>query len=149
MVGEAVVLQQVFGNDAGPPQRGDPLDGDVTALARRIAELGAGGRSKVFKMSWWSERMLDWAMSRPAFKAQLFRFVDVFPALEGDDDVARHLGEYFEGVPVPKLLDLGIDAADHVPFGHAVEARVARRNIARMAEQFIIGTSPAAAHATP
>src|SRR5437764_822037 len=36
-------------------------------------------------MSWWSERMLDWAMSRPPFKTQLFRFVDVFPALDRDD----------------------------------------------------------------
>src|SRR5260221_8373304 len=102
-----------------------PSDADVSALARRIAELGSGERSRVFRMSWWSERMLDWAMARPAFKAQLFRFVDVFPALADDDDIARHLAEYFEGIPVPKALDLGIDVADHVPFGHTIEARVA------------------------
>ncbi|MEY2570324.1 MAG: RHH-type transcriptional regulator, proline utilization regulon repressor / proline dehydrogenase, partial [Acidimicrobiaceae bacterium] len=83
--------------------------------------------------------MLDWAMARPAFKTQLFRFVDVFPALDGNDDVARHLSEYFAGVAVPKALDLGVEAADRVPFGHAIEARVARRNIVRMAEQFIVG----------
>ena len=75
---------------AGPSVTGMAvdLDDDVTALARRIAELGAGERAKVFRMSWWSERMLDWAMARPAFKTQLFRFVDVFPATDGDDDVA-------------------------------------------------------------
>ncbi|MEY2455511.1 MAG: RHH-type transcriptional regulator, proline utilization regulon repressor / proline dehydrogenase [Acidimicrobiaceae bacterium] len=121
------------------------LEGEVDVLARRLAELGSGERSKVFRMSWWSERMLDWAMSRPAFKTQLFRFVDVFPALDGNDDVARHLAEYFEGVDVPKALDLGVDLADHVPFGHSLEARVARRNIARMAEQFIVGQTPAEA----
>ncbi|MEO7555029.1 MAG: proline dehydrogenase family protein, partial [Acidimicrobiales bacterium] len=121
------------------------LDGDVTTLARRIAELGAGQRSRVFKLSWWSDRMLDWAMARPDFKAQLFRFVDVFPALHGDDDVAAHLGDYFAGIAIPKALDLGIYAADHLPFGHAIEARVARRNIAQMAEQFIIGQTPAEA----
>ena len=121
------------------------LEAEVTALARRIAELGAGERSKVFRMSFWSERMLDWAMARPAFKTQLFRFVDVFPAMVDDADVARHLHEYFEGQEVPKALDLGIDVAGHVPFGKAVEARVARRNIARMAEQFIVGTTPAEA----
>ncbi|MEY2463884.1 MAG: RHH-type transcriptional regulator, proline utilization regulon repressor / proline dehydrogenase [Acidimicrobiaceae bacterium] len=121
------------------------LEGEVDVLARRLAELGSDERSKVFRMSWWSERMLDWAMSRPAFKTQLFRFVDVFPALDGNDDVARHLAEYFEGVDVPKALDLGVDLADHVPFGHSLEARVARRNIARMAEQFIVGQTPAEA----
>ena len=40
--------------------------------------------------------MMDWAMSRPDFKTQLFRFVDVFPALDGNDDIARHLAEYFD-----------------------------------------------------
>src|SRR5438874_10013125 len=97
-----------------------PSDEDVSALARRIAELGSGERSKVFRMSWWSERMLDWAMSRPAFKTQLFRFVDVFPALDGNDDVARHLTEYFDGVSIPKMLDLGVEIADYVPFGRTL-----------------------------
>ncbi len=60
---------------------------------------------------------MDWAMSRPAFKTQLFRFVDVFPALDGREDIARHLAEYFDGVDVPKALDLGVDLADRVPFG--------------------------------
>src|SRR5688572_8887575 len=118
------------------------LERDAQALARRIASLGEGERSRVFKMSWWSDRMMDWAMSRPAFKTQLFRFVDVFPALDGNDDIARHLAEYFDGVDVPKALDLGVDLADRVPFGAAIEARVARKNIARMAEQFIVGETP-------
>jgi RHH-type proline utilization regulon transcriptional repressor/proline dehydrogenase/delta 1-pyrroline-5-carboxylate dehydrogenase len=121
------------------------LERDTQTLARRIAELGEGERSRVFRMSWWSDRMMDWAMSRPPFKTQLFRFVDVFPALDGKDDIARHLAEYFDGVEVPKALDLGVDLADKVPFGAAIEARVARKNIARMAEQFIVGETPAAA----
>jgi RHH-type proline utilization regulon transcriptional repressor/proline dehydrogenase/delta 1-pyrroline-5-carboxylate dehydrogenase len=121
------------------------VEHDTQVLARRIAELGEGERSRVFRLSWWSDRMMDWAMSRPAFKTQLFRFVDVFPALDGNDDIARHLGEYFDGVEVPKALDLGVDLADKVPFGAAIEARVARNNIARMAEQFIVGeTAPEA-----
>ena len=121
------------------------LDRDASALARELAELGSDQKSKVFRMSWWSERMLDWAMSRPAFKTQLFRFVDVFPALEDDADVSRHLGEYFDGVAIPKLFDLGVEMAPHVPFGRSLEARVARRNIKRMAEQFIVGETPAEA----
>ncbi len=120
----------------------DVLEADTAALAKRLAELGTGQRSSVFRMSRWSERLLDWAMSRPGFKTQLFRFVDVFPALDGVDDVARHVAEYFSGVDVPRILDAGIEAADHIPFGHAVEAGVARRNILRMARQFIAGANP-------
>ncbi|MBO0894603.1 MAG: hypothetical protein J2O39_09505, partial [Acidimicrobiales bacterium] len=49
------------------------FDEEVTALARRIAELGSGRRAGVYRMSWWSERMLAWAMANPSFKTQLFR----------------------------------------------------------------------------
>jgi RHH-type transcriptional regulator, proline utilization regulon repressor / proline dehydrogenase / delta 1-pyrroline-5-carboxylate dehydrogenase len=118
------------------------IERDTVTLARRIAELGESERSRVFNMSWWSDRVMDWAMARPAFKTQLFRFVDVFPALRDDKDVARHVGEYFDGVDVPRALDLGIGVADRVPLGARIEARVARKNILRMAQQFIVGATP-------
>src|SRR5947209_14335673 len=117
---------------------GSALEHEVGALARRIAELGAGERSRIVQSSWWSERMLQWAMSHPSFKTQLFRFVDVFPATSGDADVLRHVREYFEGGDIPKALDMGVDVADHIPGGSAITASVARRQIRRMAEQFIV-----------
>ncbi len=89
--------------------------------------------------------MLAWAMANPAFKTQLFRLVDVLPSCRDEDDVLRHLEEYFDGIPVPRALDLGIDVAEHVPFGAAVTATVARRSVRRMARQFIVGTTPARA----
>jgi RHH-type proline utilization regulon transcriptional repressor/proline dehydrogenase/delta 1-pyrroline-5-carboxylate dehydrogenase len=116
---------------------------EVTAVARRIAQLG--GRGRPGGSSWWSERMLEWAMSHPSFKTQLFRFVDVFPAMTSDADVMRHLDEYFEHGDAPRMLDLGLDLAEHVPFGKAAAAAVARRNIARMAGQFIVGADAGAA----
>ncbi|MGI8683779.1 MAG: L-glutamate gamma-semialdehyde dehydrogenase [Acidimicrobiales bacterium] len=122
-----------------------PPDSDVGALARQIAELGAGERARVFNMSWVSERMLGWAMSHPSFKTQLFRFVDVFPATGDDADVLRHIDEYFEGAGAPKVMELGIDLAERMPLGPRLSAGVARRNIERMAEQFIVGATPARA----
>jgi len=116
-----------------------PLDAEVTELAKKIAELGAGEQSRVFHMSWWSERMLSWAMAHPEFKTQLFRFVDVFPATTGSNDVLRHIHEYFEGADAPRLLGLGVDIAEKIPMGGAISASVARRNILKMAEQFIVG----------
>ena len=120
-----------------------PLDAEVTRLARRIAALGSDDGARVYHLSWWSDRMLDWAMAHPSFKTQLFRFVDVFPATTDDADVLRHLREYFEDTDAPRLLDLGMGVADHVPGGGAVSASVARRNITRLARQFIVGTTPA------
>jgi RHH-type proline utilization regulon transcriptional repressor/proline dehydrogenase/delta 1-pyrroline-5-carboxylate dehydrogenase len=118
------------------------IERDTVTLARRLASLGESERSRGPATSWWSERVMDWAMARPAFKTQLFRFVDVFPALHDDAAVARHIGEYFAGTGVPRLLRRGIGVADKLPLGSHLEARIARRNIGRMARQFIVGTSP-------
>ena len=51
--------------------------------------------------------------------------------------------EYFAGADAPRLLDLGVGVAEHLPRGERLSAAVARRNIARMAQQFIVGTTPA------
>src|SRR3954452_15757985 len=93
-------------------------------------------------MSWSSDRMLEWAMSHPSFKTQLFRFVDVFPATHGTADVLLHVREYFDAPGVPRAVDLGVGLADRVPGGGAVTAGIARRAIPRMAEQFVVGMSP-------
>jgi RHH-type proline utilization regulon transcriptional repressor/proline dehydrogenase/delta 1-pyrroline-5-carboxylate dehydrogenase len=125
--------------------RSGALDDQVTAFARSIAELGGDEHAGVYRMSWWSDRMLGWAMSHPSFKTQLFRFVDVFPATTDDEDVLRHLREYFDAGDAPRLVDLGVGLADHLPGGGHLSASVARRNIRRMAQQFIVGSSPAEA----
>ena len=124
---------------------GSPPDAEVAALARRIADLGAGEKARVYNLSWWSERMLGWAMAHPSFKTQLFRFVDVFPATGDDADVLRHIDEYFEGADAPRVMELGIDLAERMPMGDRISAGVARRNIERMAQQFIAGPTPAEA----
>jgi RHH-type proline utilization regulon transcriptional repressor/proline dehydrogenase/delta 1-pyrroline-5-carboxylate dehydrogenase len=117
-------------------------DAEVQAVAQRLAEGGAGARAGAFHLGWWSEQVLGWAMSHPDFKTQLFRLVDVLPACRDDADVLRHLDDYFDGVAVPRALELGIDVADHVPLGAVISAAVARRSVLRMARQFIVGATP-------
>ncbi|MDQ3945785.1 MAG: proline dehydrogenase family protein, partial [Actinomycetota bacterium] len=118
---------------------GAPSEAEVQALARRIAEAGASEKSRIFRGAWWSEQLLEWAMAHPGFKTQLFRFVDVFPACRDDEDVMRHLEEYLGGGETPAPLQLGLGLAGWVPFGAGVSAATARRNITRLARQFIAG----------
>ena len=118
------------------------MEADVRALARRIAEAGSRDRARLYHLSFWTDRLLAWAMEHPDFRTQLFRFVDVFPACTDDADVVRHVEEYFEGIDLPTSLDIGMEAAEHIPFGTRIEAAVTRRNIRRMAKQFIAGESP-------
>ena len=55
---------------------------------------------------------MDWAMRDPAFKTQLFRFIDVMPSLRTPDQIYQHLHEYLtqSGVQVPAFLKLGLTA---------------------------------------
>src|SRR5438270_652839 len=122
-----------------------PSERNVQALARQVAEAGGEDKSRLLGGSWASERLLDWAMAKGEFKTQLFRFVDVFPGCRDDDDVMRHLQEYFEGGATPAPLRLGLALGAKVPFGAGVSAATARRNIHRMARQFIAGETAAEA----
>ena len=117
-----------------------PSDEKVTELARELARLSST-KSRVFRMSWWNEHLLEWSMARPEFKAELFRLVDVFPATTTSADVMRHVEEYLGGAATPSPLRSAIAVASRLPFGARVTASQARRNIARMADQFILGTS--------
>jgi RHH-type transcriptional regulator, proline utilization regulon repressor / proline dehydrogenase / delta 1-pyrroline-5-carboxylate dehydrogenase len=127
------------------------IDRETSRLARRMAELGAGRPARLFQLPRWTDRMMHWAMDRPAFKAQLFRFVDVFPTLDDHRAVARHVSEYFTNVggaadpaeSAPSILRWGIGLANNLPLGARVETSIARRNIERMARQFIVGARPA------
>jgi RHH-type proline utilization regulon transcriptional repressor/proline dehydrogenase/delta 1-pyrroline-5-carboxylate dehydrogenase len=103
-----------------------------------MAKLSSA-KSNVYRMSWWNEKLMTLAMSKPEFKAQLFRFVDVFPATTSDKDILRHVEEYLDGEYTPSALRKAIGLAGSVPFGANVTASQARRNIARMADQFILG----------
>jgi RHH-type proline utilization regulon transcriptional repressor/proline dehydrogenase/delta 1-pyrroline-5-carboxylate dehydrogenase len=110
-------------------------------LARKLAALSEGKRSRVYHTSWWNERVMDWAMASPRFKTQLFRFVDAFPATRGAADVVRHLREYFEEGGAPEPLGRALRVADRSRLGRAVVAELAERNVQRMGQQFIAGAT--------
>ena len=99
------------------------LDSDASALARELAELGSDQKSKVFRMSWWSERMLDWAMARPGVQDAAVplrrcvpgagRTTQTSPATSPSTSTAS---------PSPGCSTSASTSADHVPFGRRVEA---------------------------
>ncbi|MDJ0647707.1 MAG: L-glutamate gamma-semialdehyde dehydrogenase [Xenococcaceae cyanobacterium MO_188.B19] len=54
----------------------------------------------------WDEKLLDWAMSNPGLRVQMFRLIDTIPALQSKTEVARHLQQYMsdETVELPSAL---------------------------------------------
>jgi len=124
---------------------------DFSKLEPRIAEIGGellklARRYQHGKLSaaFWSDKLMGWAMSDPAFKVELFRFVDVFPALRSPEAVHRHLQEYLlrPGVATPKGLKTGLQAGG---FLKGTLAKTVAGQIEAMGRTFIAGEDAAAA----
>jgi RHH-type proline utilization regulon transcriptional repressor/proline dehydrogenase/delta 1-pyrroline-5-carboxylate dehydrogenase len=130
-----------------PSTVGEPAERRVIALAKEIARLGGKQKAGAYEMSRTTQLMMRFAMKMPEFQTQLFRFVDVFPAMGDDNDTTEHLAEYFAKGTAPAFVATGVRLASAAPGGSHVAARVARREISRMAKQFIVGTDPKEASA--
>ncbi|MBI5524504.1 MAG: bifunctional proline dehydrogenase/L-glutamate gamma-semialdehyde dehydrogenase [Desulfarculus sp.] len=120
-------------------------------IVRRGRELMAGIRQQtptVFDKSFWTGKVLDWAMHHEDFKVQLLRFVDVLPSLTSGESLQRHLEEYFgqEGGEVPPVLKWGAGQAGRLgQVGGRVLGKVIRSNLEGLARQFVVGHTTAEA----
>ncbi len=123
------------------------------AIQERGRQLFAGIRDEtpsLFNKARWTGTVMDWAMKRPAFKVQLFRFLDAFPSLTTGAALTRHLEEYFGGqTNVPEPFRWGARAA---AFGGALGGWLLRggikKNVEEMARQFIVGENASEALGT-
>ena len=122
-----------------------------STLEHRIKERGrdffasiAGEKPTLFKKSWWTGKVMDWAMHQEHFRTQLFRFIDVLPTLSTEESLVRHLEEYFAGDEgdIPLIFKWG---AGSKTGSATMLAKSIRANIKSMADQFIIGNESTAA----
>ncbi|MDB6167227.1 MAG: rocA1 [Verrucomicrobia bacterium] len=83
-------------------------------------------------------RLMEWSMKDPAFKTQLFRFVDVLPSLASSAEIVRHLQEYLgdKAVELNPALKAGLAASSFAP---ALVATPVKAQIVDMAGQFVAG----------
>jgi len=86
-------------------------------------------------------RLMEWSMTDPAFKTQLFRFVDVLPSLQSSAEIIRHLREYLgdRAVDLHPALKAGLAASGFAP---GLVAKPVKAQITSMAREFVAGESP-------
>ncbi len=118
------------------------LDRKITKRSKEFFTSISGESPSIFNKSWWSGKVMDWAMKNDHFKVQLFRFVDVLPYLTTSDSLSRHIEDYFGGKDqdIPKVLRWSAKGAGlgSLLIGKVVNKTI-RSNIEGMAKQFIIG----------
>src|SRR5690349_16659906 len=88
---------------------------------------------------WWERWAMRQTMRDEAIKAQLFRFVDVLPALRTTPQVNDHVREYLESVAdrLPRPLGAAVSWVPHDGWLGKQFAGITRANAQRMALRFI------------
>jgi RHH-type proline utilization regulon transcriptional repressor/proline dehydrogenase/delta 1-pyrroline-5-carboxylate dehydrogenase len=82
-------------------------------------------------------RMMNWSMRNETLKTNLFRFVDVLPALNSSAEIARHTQEYLggEGGGLPALARWCVNLGSRAPW---LVAFAARQGVAQLGKVFIL-----------
>ena len=121
-----------------------PSEARVQAIGRELFDRVAGERQAFYSADRWTAALFAWSLANEDAKLQLFRFVDVLPALEHDRDLVRHLREYFEGrdAPYTALLRTALGVARIGWLGEKVVGVMLRETVRRLARRFIAGSTP-------
>ncbi|MGZ5280582.1 MAG: proline dehydrogenase family protein, partial [Pseudobdellovibrionaceae bacterium] len=103
--------------------------------------MESASKVSLFSKDFWYGSIMDWSMKNEHFKTQMFRFVDVLPALNSGGEVARHLKEYFSesGEELPSVFNVGLGLGSLAP---GLMAGAIRKNVTQMAKMFITGENP-------
>lgn len=107
-----------------------------------LKKIESQSKASLFSKDFWYGSIMDWSMKNEKFKTNMFRFVDVLPALRSGDDVATHLKEYFsEGgkTELPAVFNMGLGLGSLAP---SLMAGAIKKNVTAMAKMFITGENP-------
>jgi RHH-type transcriptional regulator, proline utilization regulon repressor / proline dehydrogenase / delta 1-pyrroline-5-carboxylate dehydrogenase len=117
------------------------LTDKIINRGKEIFSLISGDKPSIFNKAAWMGKVMDWSMRNENFKVQIFRFVDVFPALTNNKLLTEHIHEYFgEEKDMPSVLSWGAKVSGMLgSVGGAVLNKLISSNIHEMACQFIIG----------
>ena len=113
-------------------------------IARKLLETTREKRSLWAQMRdqmRWDDKLLDWAMSNPGLRVQLFRFIDCLPALHSNAEIARHLQQYLgeESVELPSALKGILNFTDPNSAPAQIAAATISKAVEALAFKYIAG----------
>ena len=118
------------------------LEPRIRAIGEDLARRSSGMSPGLFDSRWWSQSAINLAMKDPAFKAQLFRFIDVLPSLRDDAQVVRLAEEYFGEMSAHLFgAQWGLKALASTKLGASLSGKAIRHQVEQMATSFIAGAS--------
>ena len=118
------------------------LEPAILRIGEHLAQLSAGLSPTIFDSRWWSQSVINLAMKDAAFKARLFRFIDVLPVITDDERVVSLAEEYFGRLGSELFgLQWGLKALASTSMGARLTGKSIRKQVEQMARTFIAGAS--------
>ena len=120
------------------------------ALDKKIISFGRGvfadledTEQSPLSMRYWNARLMQWSMSMPDFKVNLFRLVDVLPTLRTPEAVGEHVRQYLTEAAGRLHPSMGwlVGLSDSA-LGQALTSFLVTRGVRQMAGLFIAGSGP-------
>ncbi len=142
---KTAIPQPEMKQKAPPPAVQSPeLERRATEIGRELLKMAREHKTGIFSARFWSDQLMNWSMKDPAFKIQLFRFIDVFPMLHTPALVHDYLTDYLgqPGVTLPPGMDIGLKAGG---LAKGIMAKTISNRITAMAQNFIAGVDAASA----
>ena len=89
----------------------------------------------------WDDKVLDWTMSNPGLRVQMFRFIDTIPALQSKTEIARHFQQYMsaEAVELPSALKGILNFSEPDSFAAQTAAATITKAVEALAYKYIAG----------
>lgn len=117
------------------------LEENTLLIGKDIFKKIKSAKSSFFERNFWSNKLMDLGMKDEGLKVQLFRFVDVLPTLKNEDQLSRHINEYFSDYEgefsslVQSLSKLGTGSF----IGKFASKVAVKTGVIQMAKTFIAG----------
>jgi len=119
------------------------LNREILVFGRKIFDQIGKEQPSAFNKNFWISHILEWAMTRPELKLNIFRLVDVLPVLKDSKGIARHIDEYLEQcqAEIPWFARLGLHLKPEL-VRNRIMSLLINNGVRQMAELFIAGETP-------
>ena len=128
----------------GHPAQSSSLEDLTRRIGQDLFARLEGGKPTVFSPTWFDDQLMAWSMEDELVKVQLFRFIDVLPALLGSTpNIVQHVKEYFGLAKhrLPMLARWGLKILPKRGPIAGMVAATAKTNAIRLAKRFIAGSN--------
>jgi RHH-type proline utilization regulon transcriptional repressor/proline dehydrogenase/delta 1-pyrroline-5-carboxylate dehydrogenase len=119
------------------------IESEILEFGKNIFHLISTDRPSVFQKAFWSAKLLQWSMTNPKFKVQLFRLVDVLPTLRSSKSIAEHIRLYLaeEGGKINRLIGALLNLRSSSPLALPA-SYITKQSVEQMASDMITGATP-------